>query len=337
MDQNGFAAEYDDVETAEVETTETSGAETTIVSDRPTPPREKMYQEMYDDDDEGDSSAALEEKAEEKPDADDSADDGKKDQPPPKIDEGQSFSVDELVEFGNAAGIDSQTVRAYANAHGVTAAAQEIHRKLSEPPRMGQAQAQGQEDSEGSFQFGIDLPLQSDDNDEGYDPQLISAINGSLEKMWNDLHGRSTGLEGNLQKIVQTVQSATAVQKEMEFDKMVEKLGDGYARKLGKGRSIELQKSSPEFKLRQKIFKNVQRMSEDNPDMSSDAVFEAAVRAFIPDGPAVEARHDIRQKIEKRNRQAIGSPSGKNGHANVSPEKRALANLTSRMREMGLR
>lgn len=177
-------------------------------------------------------------------------------------------------------------------------------------------------------------------NKDVYDPELVEAVEG-LSKHY---HGQVNALAAQVQQLLGHHQAAAGQAFAAQFDGWLGELGDGYHDALGKGALADVRGDPKAMAARQELLATMDALADayarSGTQVAEKDLFQRAVRALHGEREVRQAADEGRRKVEEqlRNRrgQFTSRPTQRQSAPSQSREQQAVANLASRMKDMGL-
>jgi hypothetical protein len=169
-------------------------------------------------------------------------------------------------------------------------------------------------------------------NDE-YDPVIREAFGKAKAKI--------ADLEARLNRLQEIEQERTATEQTRQIDAIFQKYQDDLGDVLGVGSRADLDESSPAFKARLEVLKQVgvlaagyEAKKQPVPDL--EKLMEQAINALHGPKLAAKQRQRIKNQLKQNAPQFVGVASRRSPPQDLNPEAVALRNLEARLKALKL-
>ncbi len=193
--------------------------------------------------------------------------------------------------------------------------------------------------SEEKFKFNL--------KPEDFDKALLDELNRFAEHLEGRFGTVNKPLKADLDTVLSDLRSRRAEEGDRELDNMFKglsedkdkALGDGWKKLFGQGGIRGLRKNSAEARMRIGVVAEMEAMAAGYQSLGMDVpsraeLFNRALRVLHSDVFAQQTRKQISSTLTKRSGQVIGRPAARKSEDIQSPEQKAVATVTEKLKEI---
>lgn len=233
---------------------------------------------------------------------------------------------------------DAQMLAAGKQWHEQANLQQTQQQPVQQPPPVPVTPQQAQQQTQAVLDK-LDLGLKAEEWDE-QTINLVNRLNDHYHDRFTSVAQRNAFLEQAIQTVSGFIMSQAERDYVNQFDSLVNSLPETYVEVFGKGGRSDLKENSKEFGERVRLnqaMSAIQRGRQVNglPPLSTDQLFNRALRAEFGDIETKAIRQEINSKLETRQRQFTTRPTSRAGKE-LKPETKAAQRVQEFMQARGL-
>jgi hypothetical protein len=233
---------------------------------------------------------------------------------------------------------DAQMLTAGKQWHEQANLQQQQQMQQQQPPPVPATPQQAQQQTQALLDK-LDLGLKAEEWDE-QTINLVTKLNDHYHDRFTSVAQRNAFLEQAIQTVSGFIMGQAERDYVTQFDNLVNSLPETYAEVFGKGARSDLKENSKEFGERVRLnqaMSAIQRGRQVNglPPLSTDQLFNRALRAEFGDIETKAIRQELNSKMETRQRQFTSRPTSRAGKQ-LAPETKAANRVQEFMAARGL-